>query len=98
MDPGFDMDRAGSHFYTTGSNLFFQGSQRCLDRVNTCQTPPRGLSISRTCQHRNGDFIVATISKLPALAVAISPLATKPTIGPCTTWAIYAPVIRLTSW
>src|SRR2546422_2607239 len=35
-DSGFDMDRAGDRFYTTAPNLFFQGSQLCSDRVNTC--------------------------------------------------------------
>src|SRR2546428_12851386 len=38
-DSGFDMDRAGDRFYTTGPKLFFQRSQRCSDRVNTRRTP-----------------------------------------------------------
>src|SRR2546423_6220310 len=78
-DPGFDMDRAGDHFYTTGPNHFSQGSQRCLDRVNTCQTPPRALSTSRTSQYPNWDCIAETISTLPVHDVAISPLATPRT-------------------
>jgi hypothetical protein len=87
-NPGFDMDRAGDHFYTTGPNLFFQESALCLDRVNTCQTPPRALSTSRTSQYPNWDFIAGTISKPPAPDVAISPLATPRTSALCTTLAI----------
>ena len=97
-DSGFDMDRAGDRFYTTGPKLFFQRSQRCSDRVNTCQTPRRALSTSRTSQHPTWDFIAVTISKPPAHDVAISLLATHPASALCTTLAIYAPVARLTSW
>src|SRR6266446_10202428 len=32
-----DMDRLGDRFYTTGPNLFPQGSQVCLDRVHMYQ-------------------------------------------------------------
>src|SRR5438093_4063809 len=92
------MDRAGDRLYTTGPKLFFQRSQRCSDRVNTCQTPRRALSTSRTSQHPTWDFIAVTISKPPAHDVAISLLATHPASALCTTLAIYAPVARLTSW
>src|SRR6266571_2274935 len=68
--------------------IFSQGSQRCLDRVNTCQTPPRALSTSRTSQYPNWDCIAETISTPPVHDVAISPLATPRTSAPCTTWAI----------
>src|SRR5712671_6575906 len=78
--------------------IFSQGSQRCLDRVHTCQTPPRALSTSRTSQYPNWDCIAETISTPPVHDVAISPLATPRTSAPCTTWAIEAPVARLTSW
>src|SRR5438094_3723405 len=97
-DSGFDMDRAGDRFYTTGPKLFFQRSQRCSDRVNTCQTPRRALSTSRTSQHPTWDFIAVTISKPPAHDVAISLLATHPASALCPTLATYAPVARLTSW
>ena len=59
-----------------------------MDRAVTCQTPPRGLSISRTSRNLNGDFITVTISKRPVLAVASSPLATKAIIAPYMIWAI----------
>src|SRR5262249_38601169 len=35
------IDRAGNGFYSTGPNLFSQGSTPCSDRVNTCQIRPR---------------------------------------------------------
>src|SRR5438094_3743520 len=97
-DSGFDMDGAGDRFYTTGPKLFFQRSQRCSDRVNTCQTPRRALSTSRTSQNTTWDFIAVTISKPPAHDVAISLLATHPASALCPTLATYAPVARLTSW
>src|SRR5713101_1769804 len=78
--------------------IFSQGSQRCLDRVTTCQTPPRALSTSRTSPYPNWDCIAETISTPPVHDVAISPLATPRTSAPCATWAIEAPVARLTSW
>src|SRR5712691_11715471 len=68
--------------------IFSQGSQRCLDRVTTCQTPPRALSTSRTSPYPNWDCIAETISTPPVHDVAISPLATPRTSAPCTTWAI----------
>jgi hypothetical protein len=77
---------------------FFHRSQRCMDRAVTCQTPPRGLSISRTSRNLNGDFIPVTISKRPVLAVTSSPLATKAIIAPYMIWAIEPPGVRLTSW
>ena len=99
-DPEFDLDRAGAPFYTAAPNLF-PGSQRCMDRADTCQTPPRGLSMSRTSPNLNGDFITATINKRPVLAVASSPLATNPTSASYMIWAMYAtgrPVDLLVSY
>ena len=72
-----------------------------MDRAVTCQTPPRGWSISRTSRNLNGDFITVTISKRPVLAVTSSPLATKAISAPYTIWAIDAtgrPVDLLVSY
>src|SRR6266851_4654027 len=68
--------------------IFSQGSPLCLDRVHTCQTPPRALSTSRTSQYPNWDCRAETISTPPVHDVAISPLAPPRTSAPCTTWAI----------
>jgi len=94
----FDMDSPGDRFYTTGPHLFPQESQVCSDRVYTCQTPPRGLSPSRTSQHRNVCLTAVTSRTRPAHDAPSSPRATKPDNGRCTTSAISPPVTRWTCW
>src|SRR6266852_5591516 len=97
-DSEFDMDSPGDRFYTTGPNLFPQESPVCSDRVYTCQTPPRGLSPSRTSQHLNMCLTAVTSRTRPAHDATSSPLATKPDNGRCTTSAISPPVTRWTCW
>src|SRR6266545_2060480 len=97
-DSEFDMDSPGDRFYTAGPNLFPQESQVCSDRVYTCQTPPRGLSPSRTSQHLNVCLTAVTSRTRLAHDAPNSPLATKPDNGRCTTSVISPPVTRWTCW
>jgi hypothetical protein len=68
-----------------------------LDQVNTCQTLPRVLSMSRTFQPHNSAFIAVATSKPLARDVATSPRATNPTSVRYTIWAIDPPVVPLIS-
>src|SRR5712691_11236476 len=95
---GFDMDRTGDRFYTTGPTLFSPGSQGCADRVHTCQTRQRVWSTSRTSQRLNWCHTAVTRRTPPAHDAPISPLAIHLGSVRCTTWAMSTPVARLTSW
>ena len=60
--------------------------------------PTEGIVDVKDLPEPQQDFITATISKRPALAVVSLPLATNPTSESCTISAISPPVARLTSW